>query len=119
LETALSHYNLIPEVAIAVTSVTTKVTRQFKNQHGLFIYRSVQPRAFCGYYIEQYHGYNVLLAEPEKALVDYLYFNTLHKRKIDLVALRLDYARVKKMERHKMELYAELYHCDLKEILSC
>ncbi|MDD5670000.1 MAG: hypothetical protein PHE58_08240, partial [Candidatus Omnitrophica bacterium] len=39
LEAALSHYSIIPEVSMAVTSVSTKPTRSFKNAHGLFIYR--------------------------------------------------------------------------------
>ena len=46
LETALSYYSIIPEVSMAVVSVTSKATRRFKNIHGLFIYRSVQPEAF-------------------------------------------------------------------------
>src|SRR3989338_1314853 len=45
LETALSNYSIIPEVSMAVTSITTKTTRKFKNKHGLFIYRAVKPEA--------------------------------------------------------------------------
>jgi len=75
LETALSIYSIIPEVSMAVTSVTTKPTRKFKNKHGLFLYRSVKPKSFCGYYVEIMGSYEILIAEPEKALVDFLYFN--------------------------------------------
>ena len=84
LETALSHYSVIPEVAMAVTSITPKTTRRFKNAHGLFIYRSVQPKAFCGYTIEKHGGCDVLIAEPEKAMADLLYFKTLRGGKFDL-----------------------------------
>ena len=66
METALSNYSIIPEVSMAVTSITTKPTRRFKNKHGLFTYRTVKPRAFTGYYIEKHGGFNVFIAEPEK-----------------------------------------------------
>ena len=48
LETALSHYSLIPEVSMAVLSVTPKTTRRFKNDHGLFIFYGSRER-FCGH----------------------------------------------------------------------
>jgi predicted transcriptional regulator of viral defense system len=74
LETALSIYSLIPEVAMAVTSITTRPTREFKNHHGLFRYRSIQPRAFIGYRIIEEDKFKIKIADPEKALVDYIYF---------------------------------------------
>jgi len=48
LETALSYYNIIPEFAVAVTSVTTRPTRRLKNGYGLFLFHSIQPGAFRG-----------------------------------------------------------------------
>ena len=117
LETALSNYGIIPEVAIAVTSVTSKPTRRFKNQHGLFIYRTVQPQAFCGYQVEKHGNYDVLIAEPEKALVDYLYLNTCHNTQFDITAQRFDYKKIKKMNSDKMQKYASLYELSLRKVL--
>ncbi|OGX15224.1 MAG: hypothetical protein A2166_00340 [Omnitrophica WOR_2 bacterium RBG_13_41_10] len=74
METALSIYNIIPEVAFGVTSVTTSVTRIFKNSYGQFRYFSCQPRAYTGYRINEYSGFKVAIAEKEKAIVDFLYF---------------------------------------------
>ncbi|HPN87721.1 MAG TPA: hypothetical protein PLH56_00075 [Candidatus Omnitrophota bacterium] len=117
LQTALSHYGIIPEVAMAVTSITSKTTRQFKNKYGLFIYRAVQPKMFCGYQIEKYNGYNVLIAEPEKALMDYIYFQTFRGQKFDREAHRIDMKRVKKMNKKKIQNYAQLFGLKLKESL--
>lgn len=117
LETALSYYNIIPEVSMAVVSVTSKATRRFKNGHGLFIYRSVRPEAFRGYVIEKHNGFDVLIAEPEKALADYLYFKTLRGEKFDREAERLDQKRVDRLSRKKLAGYAEVYHMDVKELL--
>jgi len=117
LETALSHYGLIPEVSMAVTSITAKATRRFKNNHGLFIYRSVQEKAFCGYTIENHNGFDVLIAEAEKALVDHIYFKTLRNNKLDIEALRLDKKKMAGLNRKKLDTYGRIYGIHMKGIL--
>ena len=117
LETALSYYSIIPEVSMAVVSVTSKTTRRFKNSNGLFIYRSVRPEAFRGYTIEKHNGLNVLIAEPEKALVDYLYFKTLRGGEFDREAERIDQKRMRQLNRKKLDSYAKIYQLDVKGFL--
>ena len=117
LETALSYYSIIPEVSMAVVSVTSKITRRFKNAHGLFIYRTVRSEAFRGYIIEKHTGFDVFIAEPEKALVDYLYFKTLRGGTFDREAERIDQKRVGKLNKKKLESYAEIYQLDVKGLL--
>ena len=117
LETALSHYSIIPEVAMAVTSLSTKPTRTFKNKHGLFLYRTIKPAAFCGYTIEQVNGFNVLLAEPEKAFIDYLYFKTLNNKTYSVKEERFDNDIIATLKKNKLKTYAHLYGLNLKRIL--
>jgi len=75
LESALAWYGFIPEIVYAYTSVTAKVTRTFENPLGRFIYRHVNSKLFWGYTeMRTDHGF-FLIAEPEKALLDYLYLN--------------------------------------------
>jgi len=76
LESALGYYSLIPEVVVDVTSVTSKKTSRFKNPLGEFIFQRVKPAAFRGYrsYKDE-AGLDVFIAEPEKAVVDFLYLN--------------------------------------------
>ncbi len=75
LESALAWYGFIPEIVYAYTSVTARVTRTFKNACGRFIYRHMKSDLFWGY-VEKKTDYGpYLLAEPEKALLDYLYLN--------------------------------------------
>ena len=115
LETTLSHYSIIPEVSMGVTSVTTKPTRRFKNKHGLFIYRTVRPDIFTGYYVEKHGTFDIFIAEAEKALVDYLYFKTYRRKKVSLKDERLDNEMILKLDRKKINKYAKLYNLDLKE----
>jgi len=115
LETALSNYSIIPEVSMAVTSITTKSTRQFKNKHGLFIYRTIKPEAFTGYYVEEHGVSNILMAEPEKALVDYLYLKMCRNKRFDFDTQRFDKGIILGLKQKKVNKYAKLCGIDLKE----
>lgn len=75
LEYALNFYGLIPERVIAVTSITTRKTMRFKNAAGNFIYQHIQPQAFRGFQRLGDGKFPSLMAEPEKAVVDFLYLN--------------------------------------------
>lgn len=70
-EWALSFYGLIPEMAVTYTSVTARVPRRFENDHGIFEYRHLKRDAFFGYRAVEIQGRKVLLADPEKALLDF------------------------------------------------
>ncbi len=115
LETALSNYSIIPEVSMAVTSITTKPTRTFKNKHGLFLYRTIKPEIFTGYYVEQHGSFSILIAEPEKALVDYVYFKTYRYKKFSFKDERLDKDVISHLNKRKITRYAKLYNIDLKD----
>ncbi|MFH1198834.1 MAG: hypothetical protein V1650_01550 [Candidatus Omnitrophota bacterium] len=80
-EYALSHYGIIPESVYTITSATTRTTREFVADNKFFTYAHIKKQVYRGYKIEKIEGMAVLMAEPEKALVDYLYFVDL-KRKI-------------------------------------
>lgn len=117
LETALSHYSIIPGVSMAVTSITSKATRRFKNKHGFFVYHTVKTRVFTGYQIEENQGFEILIAEPEKALVDYLYFRFRHpKRTFSFRDERLELDIIKKFNMKKVKKYANLYNISIGEL---
>jgi len=75
LESALSWYGFIPEIVYAYTSVTARITRTFENACGRFIYRHMKSELFWGYAEMKTEYGPYLLAEPEKALLDYIYLN--------------------------------------------
>ena len=76
LESALSYYGFIPESVADVTSITSKKTNCFKNGLGQFIYQHVKPAVFNGYHsFKDEAGIDVLIADPEKAIADFLYLN--------------------------------------------
>lgn len=97
LEYALSHYNLIPETVYSVTSITTKPTREFTVDGIAFTYNTIKKAAFTGYSLIDKENQPFLMADPEKALVDYLYFVILkHKElneRIDITHNKLDHEK--------------------------
>lgn len=75
LESALSFYGFIPEMVYAHISVTSRINRMFENRFGRFVYRHIKKDLFWGYKeVSTQYGF-YLMAEPEKALLDYLYLN--------------------------------------------
>ena len=104
LETALSNYGIIPEVVYSITSVTTKSTREFSAVDINFSYRTIRKPAFTGYGLQVRSGEKTLMAEPEKALVDYLYFAVLKKISFND---RLD---ISKLSKTKVLSYAKLFN---------
>jgi predicted transcriptional regulator of viral defense system len=95
LSTALSHYGIIPETVYATTSITTKTSREFNTHKGNFIYQRIKKDVFTGYGLKEIDREKVLIAEPEKALADYLYFVDLKR---SLLNDRLELKKIKKYE---------------------
>ena len=107
MESILSQYGLIPEMVYAQTGITTKTTRKFSNIFGNFTYRHIQPKLFFGYMpIETQFG-KYLIAEPEKALLDYFYFNSGKiKNKKDIEELRINCDELRRIvDRKKIDSY--------------
>lgn len=88
MESALSRYNIIPEGVFQVSSCTTLKTNSFDTPIGNFSYRHLKPSLFFGYRLEEWGEYRYTIAEPEKALIDYLYLHHEVKEPKDFEALR-------------------------------
>lgn len=73
LQWALSYCGLIPEKTMTFTSVSTRQTKQFRNDFGTFIYRHLKPDAFFGYQSMRMTEHDIRIATPEKALLDLWY----------------------------------------------
>lgn len=74
MESALSIYNLIPEWVPHTTSVSTKKTQEVESSMGVFYYRSLAPKYFWGYELEEWKRGSYYIAKPEKAILDYVYY---------------------------------------------
>ncbi|MBU0576661.1 hypothetical protein KJ707_03840 [Patescibacteria group bacterium] len=90
LETALSLYGIITGFSYVITSVSIKKTASISIEGKEFSYSSISPKLFWGY--EKTADY--LIADPEKSLLDYLYFAYKGLRSIQLD--EFDFSIIKK-----------------------
>ncbi len=67
---ALSFHGLIPEKTVIYTAVTSRVPRRFDNDFGNYQYSNIRQKYFFGYQAVEMSGEKVLVATPEKALLD-------------------------------------------------
>jgi len=100
---ALAAYNILPEMPYSVTSATTRTTRTFTVGEKVFSYSTIKRAAYAGYAPTRRAGRTVLIADPEKALVDYLYFVSLGHQP------RNDRLNTTSLDRQKVLDYASLY----------
>lgn len=108
LESALSYYGLIPEGVYEVTAVSSRSTRLFRSDVASFRYRHMKREMFWGYTLEQVSGRMCMIAEPEKAILDFLYFHSSFVTKDDMQSLRINrYSFEQGVDAKKIMRYAE------------
>lgn len=90
LEKALKYYGLIPEEIFQITSVSTKKTNIFNNSIGSFSYRHIKESLFWGYHFISNSNQKVLIADAEKAILDYIYLHSELKTENDFKELRIN-----------------------------
>ncbi len=118
LEKALSIYGFIPEIVYGITSVTPKTTRTFNNRFGSFTFRHLKPSLFFGYR-EPKGKIKYLLAEPEKALLDFIYLNLNKiKNKEDLASFRFNAAAIKEgASKYRLRKYLSFFRNEKMRLL--
>jgi predicted transcriptional regulator of viral defense system len=75
MELALARYGFIPESVYGITSVSTRKTQTITSEISTFIYRNIKPSLWFGYQLEKNNFITCKIASPEKALLDFFYFN--------------------------------------------
>ncbi len=119
LHTALSHYNLIPEGVYSTTSITTRKTNGFETLIGNFSYHSVKESIYgFGHTLMDFttaafddpaRTRKILIAEPEKAILDFFYIGTQYKARSDMENLRFDHNVLAGLDRAKFYNYLDRF----------
>ena len=129
LESALRFYGLIPEFVAQTTSVTTRNTSKFQNDFGNFSYQHLKPECFDGFTtLKDENNFSVLIANPEKAIVDFLYFNLskFNSSNSDIFEESYRFQNCDELSKNRIKAYAKLFKsvklnciCDLfiKEVV--
>lgn len=110
LELALKFYGFIPEEIFQITSVSTKKTAQFRTAIGSFSYRHIKPSLFWGYRLLDFGKQKMLVADPEKAVLDYLYLHSNLKTSADFAGMRINVAEFKaQINLEKFQKYLKTF----------
>ena len=118
LQTALSWYNLIPEMIAPTTSVSTRKTNRFSTPIGKFDYHRIKPKLFgFGYLLEDIDIYKgerndsrkIMVATPQKAILDFFYINNFYSSEKDMEDLRLNGIELAKIVNNEFYQYLAKY----------
>lgn len=108
LESALAHYGFIPEGVFETISCTTLKSQRFETPAGTgtFVYHHLKRAMFFGYCLVPWKEYHYALAEPEKAIIDYLYLHPEVKATEDVEARRWNIFSIKEqIDTKKLAVY--------------
>ncbi len=106
-EWALGFLGMIPEMVVTYTSVTSRQPRRFSNSFGRFEYRHIKQGAFFGARPIMIQNQKVMLATPEKALLDYWYLNAGPWTPARMTAMRFQQAE--QVDRVRLKQGAERF----------
>ncbi|MEA3449958.1 MAG: hypothetical protein U9Q85_03215 [Patescibacteria group bacterium] len=112
LEYALSYYSLIPETVYWLTSVSTRKTNKIEIDIANFSYRKIKKNLFFGYTLKRINNNDVYfkIAEPEKAILDFLYLRKDIKDKDSISELRISGSIFReKININKLKKYLKIF----------
>lgn len=116
MEYALSKHGILSQVAHTLTLVTTKLPYTYKTDHAVYEFHQISRSLFWGY---QQEG-TVLIAEPEKALLDLIYIRCVKtgELNIDGLASLVDDMAVYEFDLEKLHQYAKNFASGTQRVLS-
>ena len=112
-EYALGYYDLIPEKVEDVTSVTTKNVKKFNNPFGTFVYQHIKTDLFFGLKeVKDENNLPIFIAEPEKAVLDFIYLNLadFKNQGKDIFALSYRMQNLDLLKKNKLWSFAKRYN---------
>lgn len=104
---ALGFHDMIPERVVWLTSVTARLPRRFENPFGVFDYRNIKQECFLGYQAASHGGADILVAEPEKALLDHWHLTSGEWTADRLREMR--YQRFDLVDENQLHQYTERF----------
>lgn len=109
LQTVLREVGITSQTPVSITCVTTGEPASFSSRTASITFRHIKPGLYWGFQTRRtlYGTYNV--AEPEKALLDWLYLE--RKRRSEAITDEFDF---RKLDREKLLLYAQKYPRSVK-----
>jgi predicted transcriptional regulator of viral defense system len=104
LESALSHWGLSTQSPVALTCVTTGKSKEHRAPEFTITFRTISKRLFWGFIEKQTRYSSYAIAEPEKALLDWIYLSLQAG-----LSPNLDEIEFKSIDKQKLVKYGRKY----------
>ncbi len=104
LESALNHWGLSTQSSVALTCVTTGKPKEYRTPEFAITFRTISKRLYWGFVEKQTRYSKYAIAEPEKALLDWVYL-TLQAG----LTPSLDEIEFKSIDKQRLAKYAIKY----------
>jgi len=104
LESALSHWGLSTQSSVALTCVTTSKPKEYRAPEFTITFRTISKRLYWGFVEKQTRYSKYAIAEPEKALLDWIYLTLQAGLKPSL-----DEIEFKSIDKQRLVKYASKY----------
>ena len=104
LESALAEWGISTQSPSALTCVTTGFPRKFRSSSVQIIYRHISKNLFWGFEEKRARHGTYKIAEPEKALLDWVYL-----QRQEGLPVTLDELSLNAIDRKKLQKYAAKY----------
>lgn len=112
LESALNHWGLSTQSPVALTCVTTSKARVYRLAEFTISFREISKRLFWGFTEKQTRYSKYAIAEPEKALLDWIYLSLQAG-----LTPNLDEIQFKSVDKQKLVKYAKKYPGTVRDAL--
>jgi predicted transcriptional regulator of viral defense system len=113
LESALNHWGLSTQSPTALTCVTTGKPKEYRTPNFAITFRTISKRLFWGFVENQTRYSKYRLAEPEKALLDWIYLSLQAG-----LTPSLDEIDFKPVNKQKLIKYADKYPGTVRNVLT-
>ncbi len=116
LEYALSKQGLLSQTVYALTLVTTKLPYTYRTDRAIYEYHQISKSLFWGYRREGM----VLIAQPEKALLDLIYIRCVKTRELTVrgVASLVNDMALHELDLKKLYMYSERFTPKTRKIIT-
>ena len=112
LESALNHWGLSTQGPVGLTCVTTGAPKEYRTAEFSIRFRAISKRLYWGFVEKQTRYSKYSIAEPEKALLDWVYLS------LNMGATpSLDEIDFKVLDKQKLVKYAEKYPGSVRNAL--
>jgi predicted transcriptional regulator of viral defense system len=113
LESAFNHWGLSTQSPVALTCVTTGAPMQYRTPEFSITFRTISKQLYWGFVEEQTRYAKYSIAEPEKALLDWVYLSLKTG-----VSPNLDEIDFKVLDKQKLIKYADKYPNTVRNVVT-